>query len=34
MKITKILAMLLALCMLVCCFAACNKNDEEDKDDK
>ena len=32
MKITKILAMLLALCMLVCCFAACNKKDEEKKD--
>ena len=33
MKLTKILAMLLALCMIICCFAACNSGSGSDDDD-
>lgn len=34
MKLTKILAMLLALCMILCCFAACGgASDDEDEDE-
>ena len=33
MKLTKILAMLLALCMILCCFAACDSSDADDDDD-
>jgi hypothetical protein len=34
MKLTKLLAMLLALCMIICCFAACGGSDDDDDDDK
>lgn len=33
MKLTRLLAMLLALCMILCCFAACGSSDEDDEDE-